>query len=766
MSTAQDVQCSDGFRLSCERPGVGDEEAAGDVDEPPDEHLHFQRLPTSSRQTLLPLSSSTKISILQKNVKLSLLTQALLTTPDLTPWSDTDTLPLLTSDGGLLSPARTTTPSPPLPTNNVPELAIPTLNNIAGQNIEINKNAASFHRDAKDTEKSVAKPTGKSVEEGLGRRRCITFACGREAALANTPQSKPATLQTDVQQSTNPPRRPCMLRFACPTKSPSEARKVEQLRQPAEPLKSFRPPPPGADSPIHHTAHREHRDSGSTIKGSPKESTSENVPPRKPVIFNHKDLELSEATRFHEFAGSFNKDDEWIHEQTAYRQKITVNDTLWKENAIRKLAEEAEEEALQEDAEISGESLDDLINIEDDDDVNLDSDEDASDGGNETDDEGGFADSDDDSDHGSQYQFWTPGLTTAATSVDHIEHIRPMKQRFPSESSIESMINSQDVKEKGLSYDAGTRRTQKSRRSQKPPKMRPGTPDLPDSTDFVCGTLDEDRPLEAAYMSCLEERRRSKHKVIPQDIDPSFPTSDPEAEEDDDDEDDDGLQPSDDPTWVMGRPDNSDEEEQTTKSKRKTSKKMGKSPVPSPKRLRSPAPPRRNMISRSPPPRRLFGQSPGHLRSPPAVRQKLKSPPSTRRTSCISPQHKSQGMPMPYLAQRPHLTRTTSLPRTPNPFWHQHRQASQYGSDTPSDRLLPPKPDVHTRGPIEIIKGLECRRQRRKEKLWRQHCRYAGQEKERKCQPGKGAERMKELGLEMANKMREYGQKTVLVLSV
>ncbi len=65
-------------------------------------------------------------------------------------------------------------------------------------------------------------------------------------------------------------------------------------------------------------------------------------------------------------------------------------------------------------------------------------------------------------------------------------------------------------------------------------------PELPDSTDFVCGTLDEDKPLERAYMIHMENRRAKKHKVVPQDFDPTFPTSDPELdEEDEEDEDDD-----------------------------------------------------------------------------------------------------------------------------------------------------------------------------------------------------------------------------------
>lgn len=76
---------------------------------------------------------------------------------------------------------------------------------------------------------------------------------------------------------------------------------------------------------------------------------------------------------------------------------------------------------------------------------------------------------------------------------------------------------------------------------------------------------------------------------------------------------------------------------------------------------------------------------------------------------------------------------------------------------------------VHTRGPIDIVEGLEKKRQKRKEKFWRQHCRKAAKEEmERRRVPGKGAERMKELGLEVAERCRAYGvgQDVQLVLSV
>ncbi|KAI7530230.1 hypothetical protein KC331_g14772, partial [Hortaea werneckii] len=79
--------------------------------------------------------------------------------------------------------------------------------------------------------------------------------------------------------------------------------------------------------------------------------------------------------------------------------------------------------------------------------------------------------------------------------------------------------------------------------------------DLPDSTDFVCGTLDEDRPLEQAYINRKKVIEAAKHKPRPQDIDPSFPTSDPEMDEEDDEDLDDPEEEHDEDEMVHGEMD-------------------------------------------------------------------------------------------------------------------------------------------------------------------------------------------------------------------
>ena len=747
---AQGLSSCKGLNSSATQSTSGDDEPASDDDEPP----QFSKLITPKLESSTFTHGYMASPELQRGRKESLLTQALLTSPELTPLSDAEA-PVLTSDGGLTSPARTTTPSPPLPI----------LNHGGFASLISSDSVTPLKESTRDGLQDAGRMGGDrmqetKVEEGLGRRRCISFACGRQNT-ARKQSDQPTTIHiTNTDAPLEPPgprRRPCALRFACPMKpSPIDTTKAESS---AKSVDKSMPPKEGLVLPISDVNPKECRDPDSTGKTSPVKLTSTaplSVQPRKQA-FNRIDFQKSEATRFHEFAGPFNAEDEWINEQTVYRQKITINDTLRKENAIRKIAEEADQEALDEEAEEELGGYDDNEFDDEFDDYSRDYNNEASDGGNETDDEEGFADSDDESDGHSDYQFWTPGLTTAATSTDHVEHIRPSVHRPASESSIE------------LANNTRTPRARKQPLAHRSPRMRPGPLELPDEAEFVIGTLDEDRPLEDAYMSCLEERRRSKHKPVPQDIDPSFPTSDPEADNDDDDEEN-ATQVLDEPEWVTGRPDTSGEDTTESEKNDSPSTKAIVSPMPSPRRMHSP-PPKRGTVHRSPPPRRLFGQQNHRLRSPPPIHRKLKSPPSSRRPSTSGSPGLYYGIDVPHLAQRPNLTHTTSLPRTPNPFWDQHRRSRFHGADSPLAGTSPKSTgvfsmDLHSRGPIDIVQGLETKRQRRKDKFWRQHCRNAGKEKERRCQPGKGAERMRELGLEMAEKAQGYGQKAQLVLSV
>lgn len=762
--TAQQGSISNGLNLGGDKITISDDEAASDVDEPPDERIYFSR--HSPNGPYMPRFRNDYVTNLPKHQirKPSLLTQALLKNPDPTP-SESEA-PLLTSDGDMTSPTRTNTPSPPLP--DIKDTGIG-LNPIRDCSKGTEAAGLRLSQSPSQKEAEILKPC--SVEVGLGRPRRITFACGGKKP-SNPSDCISIGVVPDPAQTADPPKRSCKLRFACPIKPSCTTSRNEEvgIKRSSDRVDPIRPnAPPSTISLIAPESRPQHRDLASTITKANQSNASQAIEIDQTI--NHfarrKKLKRSEATRFHEFASSFDVEDDWIQEQPPQQEKITVQDTLRKENLIRRLAEEADEEALEDELVQKNESYDNTNRLRLDDE-DLESEYGSSDGGNETDDEEGFAASDDDSDHGSQYQFWNSGLTTAATSSDHIEHFRPRTHRVASESSIESMIN---TLEQPSCQEQSKKRNQKNRHRPRPPKMRPGTPDLPDSTDFVCGTLDEDRPIEAAYMSCLEERRRSRHKTIPQDIDPSFPTSDLDEEDDDDDEDDAATQASDDHLWVTGRPDNSDEDHPMSPRKG-ISRVRGKSPMPSPKRPRSPAPPRRGLILRSPPPRCLFGRSPVHNR-PLYMHQKLKSPPSTRRASItLSPLRGDRQLMSAHLAQRPYLTHTTSLPRTPNPFWRQHRDFHIDGSDEARSMAGSPKiartdgRNIYRRGPINIVRGLENKRRWRRERLCRQQVRHTGKEKERRCQPGKGAERMRELGLEMAGKGRGYCHRAELVLSL
>ncbi|GKZ19089.1 hypothetical protein AbraIFM66951_010352 [Aspergillus brasiliensis] len=607
----------------------------------------------------------------------------------------------LTSDGGLTSPSLSNTPSPPLPSR-------------------LTNNTSSMG----DKRKAEAVEVGESaVEANLGRKRCISFACGRKAeeqkSQAPSPQ-RPVTKIHDASVTPAEPKRRTVLTFVCPARDPESRRERSPLRG------NCRPRPRGSPAPMARKASPEKAAPLSVSKASQEQKIDRRGIPTKGL----GKFEESEATRFHEFASSVEEDDEWVTKSGEYPEKITLNDCMKKENAIRKLGEEAEEEALEED---------------DEDDVEEDSDDDStvhdfsSDDGNESDNEAGFAESDE-SDDGSEYDFWAPTSTTAATSPQTAEIARHPFSRRDSNTSFDS---ANDVQQQQRRWSPVSTDKTTSRSPMKIPKLRPGTPNLPDSTDFVCGTFDEDRPLEAAYKSCIEQRRLSKQIVIPQDIDPSFPTSDPEDEDDDMDEDLEESLMDEGPRGRTGRD-----------SAQKPSPRM------SPRRMVSP------------PPRRHGRSSPKRLRSPPPP-MKLRSSKDELASAEEAPTVPPRGLNISELVQRPAMSRTKSLPRTPNPFFTSLDKSHRWSGIVPvyesPERESSRTREVHTRGPIDIVEGLEKKRQKRKEKFWRQHCRKAAKEQMvRRPIPGKGAERMKELGLEVAERCRAYGvgENAQLVLSV
>ncbi|EER29291.1 hypothetical protein CPC735_069730 [Coccidioides posadasii C735 delta SOWgp] len=731
-------------------PAIDGDEVPAEPDEPPD-HRDSRSRPSliTTRSSTLPPPAYAKTKTISVDGKKpeSLLTRALLSSPELTPVepSPANLQPItelsgltnssavsnrslpstaeLTSDSETTSPLRSNTPSPPLQYNRLPRI----------------DNHGNIHKGSADVGEL-------QVEASLGRKRCITFACGGRLLEEEKKASSEPMKETPKVE---PPKRKSALTFVCPVRPSGSDGEVQKDGAAS---RRILPGSRGSRSPAPPTLRKASQ--VSIVPSEQKSLYAEASPEKTSSIIQEKakdTLELSDAVRYHEF-GSESDEDDWMNQVTDYERKITMNDCMRKEIAIRKLGEEVEEEDRQaedndnEDEDEEDDDDDDDNNDDDDVDVDVDVDEDGDDGddestvqdgdepddGNESDNEAGFASSDESDDSG-EYGFWTPKVASGGATDQH--GLSRGISRRDSNTSVES-------------------HSQRRSKPIKLPKFRPGTPTLPDSTDFVCGTLDEDRPLEAAYISCMEERRRSKHIPIPQDIDPSFPTSDPE------DEDDDNLEGG---SATSARPHGRgsgpfqgfDEECLRGRSKGPASRT---SPNHSPKRLQSP------------PPRRLFGRSPKRLRSPPPAR--LRSPPPTRRTSVT--QASGSGACRVHftgLAQRPHRIRTSSLPRTPNPYFArlaQHRLSSRTSSSSPVRASR--RRNKHTRGPIDIVAGLEKKREKRKEKFWRQHCRKAAKEQLERKRPlcGKGAERMRELGLEVAERFKAYNviQDAQLVLSV
>ncbi|KAL2357126.1 hypothetical protein BJ546DRAFT_837602 [Cryomyces antarcticus] len=749
---------------------IAEDEAAADVDEPPDDRGNSSRRPWSydftpvtsahfekerqprfwRRESLLTQQlhfSETEAHTEDKRCRNSALPRGMSTT---STWSNPSIASTaeLTSDDGITSPTtRASTPSPPLPSmkfNGFPSICQKPCLQDATVLRHNDENAASAPQSLTVVSREPA------VEAVLGRKRCIMFSCGAKKDTTKPQVSKDAVPVKTIDQDPELPKRPCALKFACTVKDGPGNKKAFVTRY-ASP-----PPPPQRGASSQSTQIRAHRDSDSTVKNeSPKSVRKSPSTARPRELSLDSDASRTEATRFHEFASAEEEVDEWIQESTCHRSRLTVRDTLVKENQIRRLGEEAEEEALADEEDLVVEETDTAGDDDDDDLEEADEDEgdnaeesqdDISDAGFQTDDEEGFAVSDDESDADPENRWWTPGRSTAATSADIPDHIRPTTRRSASESSMSSRDSGR------IAHSSSKRKLRRKRRALD--ILRPGTPELPDSTDFVCGTLDEDRPLEEAYISCMEQRRAANHKFVPQDIDPTFPTSDPDMEEDENDDDNvDVVEESDQHPFMHGNPD-PHEERETRGRKHRDPKK--RSPAHSPKRLRSPPPPAKRTTShRSPPPplRRgrpspsqshlLFSRSPQRLRSPPLLRR-LTSPPPSRRTSlAASPCSQAIGINHTSLAQRPEVTRRASLPyHAQRPFLRRLGSIADIESD---EERAPTDTGAIT---IRVANGLDKKRIRRKEKFYQQYCNK--RDDERRPRPGKGAERMKKIGLELA----------------
>nr|POE86951.1 uncharacterized protein CFP56_63983 [Quercus suber] len=799
-----------GQRPSASSPGLDEtEEVLADIDEPP-EHPPADALPAFPRymKAAPPTMVERRESLLTRQLHsenehtddddkdVPPPPRALSTQSTWSTYSTTSTAELTSDDGrSVTSPAI----SPPLPPTDLPTtLALPEKTwtdhvQIVGQEVPM----------AKDTSAET------SVEANLGRKRCISFACGGKtnkekvkAATTTTttttpsPAREPAPTTLDDSRPASPPKRKCTLKFVCPSKT--DAAPVTGLKSVSTTTvkRAASPPPPARRSTSQHQTEsvKVHRGSDSTVThASPRSvrrvpivSSTSAVNGGKVTVArklsNDSDDSSTEATRFHVFGASEDEPEEWVQESTCHRSRLTISDTLNKENVIRQACVEVEEEVIEEEGE--DEDEDDARDAEadgldrpdeDDEDGPEDDDEsEGSDDGFHSDDEEGFAASDSEGE-GSDNEWWRPGgPSTAATSVDHIDRMSihraaaaAAEDVMPT-SSVGS-VSSEPASPRAPRHHRFHRNARKARDTSPVDIQEPDAPNLPDSTDFVCGTLDEDRPLEQAYLNCIKTREAAKHKIRPQDIDPTFPTSDPEMDEEDD-EDLEDPEESERDGLVHGDMDDvvdDDDAEAQTPIRRRPSpapkrRSIARSPPPrarphspAPKRRAHPSPPpplRKRGTDTSPPPRQLFGRSPVRRRSP-----------ASRKKPTSTPRGSPQGLPLinavgPFcLAQRTHLTHTASLPRAPGVFLSRmHGPDEHDGDDTGATEA--PK-----RGAIDIVKGLERKRQRRKEKLYQKACAKAAAKNEKvfRVKPGRGAERMRELGLEL----QRYHGKGEFILS-
>ncbi|KAI0528106.1 hypothetical protein F5B22DRAFT_20357 [Xylaria bambusicola] len=732
-----------------------DDEVAAEVDEPPDSGSDPNSPRNQFKRTVVPRIADHSESLLTKalhqpsedNIKsyhpvAPVRRRSLNSNISLASTAD------LTSDTGFTSPTRTTTPSPPPPVISLAGLERDLLNGKQGA-----IRPGNFRRQAAPESRPTATQSRGEIKDtpidALQKKRCISFACGPKPEAKQAP-SQPQAVKTSTTEE-KAPRKTC-IKFACPAQPATGTETSKREQQNTEPLSvvTSAKNSSGSSSSI-----RKYRSPSATRGRHQRSLTPQAIGKSlatnrssKYLTANANDLN-TESSRFHEFASDEPLQEDWLLQNLPSTcARLTIDDTLRKENEIRRLGKEAEEEALEEEEEEEnedGEGEDDEVeeeaDLENEEDIDMDdldedeeagededegfdsqseygSDDIASDGYN-TDNEVGFAESEDEDD--GELQLWTPSTGLAVRlSNDSLICRRPSLAGEKSDSSSSEGANiAKRIRERGRRI-----------------KFRPGTPELPDSTDFVCGTLDEDRVLENAYISCLAVKRREKLHPIPQDIDPSFPTSEPE---DEDIKSHRRGHDSDEQLWIHGELEDIHHTRDQDGERRK--KKPGHV---SPKRYRSPPPKARGRS-----PRRLFDRhSPRRLVSPPPPGRvnMMRSPPASlvHGGQCNNAQFKT-------LAFRPGLTHTKSLPRAPALFPPHIKNQRRMSKALESG--------VHVRGAIDIVKGLEQKRQRRKEKFkekyLQKHTNKArkGQLPQQRPQPGKGAERMREIGLLSAGKL-------------
>ncbi len=854
----QDTATSNVLAWTAHATSAIEEEASAEVDEPPD---RARQAPTASHPDMTSAHHMFEKTLAYRNRdrKESLLTRALQSQSEdeaadhasasglyprrrrsITSNASMASTAGFTSDTGITTPPRTNSPSP--------RLANIGFAPVHYQHRDAAKSAAPS---AQPSEVDVAPKLNNRVDNAAStddtatktqappRKRCISFACGAVKLSQNAkPIAQPAAVPkvpgpddtpkqafaqlaqpTQTAQPTQAAqlKRPC-IRFACPAPRPATENQKPQLStlkidgQENRKLSARKPSPaPELKSPTSRKFRRANSSGRSphsvTHSSAVRQPSHSPLATRSKRYYNAGPVDVDgESSRFHGFASDAPLEDDWIrHGKTAIQQRLTIDDTLKKELAIRQLGKEAEEEAEQEEEDEENdddEEEDDEDDLADEDEEEDDEDEDNEDDGAEddeddevetvegdndytpderfagyssgdaasdgynTDNENGFASSDEEDDG---LVLWTTNQNGRQQRRVHNydnDHSTLLQSGTPIFRRL-----SMDEHSDSSGFIAGQAVRQEKPKNRELAKRirRPSTPELPDSTDFVCGTFDEDRPLEEAYMSHIEARKRGKLHMIPQDIDPSFPTSDPEESSDDKRKYKHGMQQphgsADDRIWEMEdlHPDRQHDRTNVHRRKKTESPRRFRSPPPPKNRGRSPAP--RRLFDRVSPSRRLKSPAPKAAAPVPIVqpsRPDTSSPPA----SLVEMPDGRGGLVFQTLAYKPGLTQTKSLPRPSaifrNTQQQQPQQVHQQQHQQPKPHRRPKansltgaKQPRHVRGAIDIVKGLEQKRQRRKEKFQQRYCNRArkGHVPERRHLPGEGAERMREVGLFMAGKI-------------
>ncbi|KAK6520723.1 hypothetical protein TWF506_000970 [Arthrobotrys conoides] len=673
---------------------LDDEEVAAEPDEPSDNcncnlssaigKLQFQENNMYKKQTINPRRSNKVDSLLTRaiisdsephsadNASSSIYSRVAFRVPrrgmSTTSTISSASMPStadLTSDAGddSSSSSELSSPSP----RNAPMFVLPIRDTVA----------INVHSDD-ELHKSTVQADPNEVTAALGRKRCITFACPTPVSRQNS-EVNSNNLKTQVIEEPTPVRR-TTLKFACNVKD--ECKAPKRAGSPPPPQSKFvhRSPVlnathlhPNAHHHQHHHHHHHRRDSGATIVDERHKAIPCKASPLLSSVSSANSI-----PRFYEFASSVDESvQSWMNAPQFPPRLIKVDCLLEKEKKIRKLSEEVEEDENNDDDDEEAEDNDNL-DFEDDDeeddgykedeeDDEYDDDDDLwSDSDNNDEEEEGLAESDNEDEDA-----FVPRVGTA---IPDRKADRPSCCRNSSDSSLASV---HDRKSGLCSF-------QREKRIHGRP-IRPSTPELPDSTDFVPGTFDEDKVLEDYYLSCMEDRKSMNKVVRPQDIDPSFP----EGGEDDEEEE--------------------NEEAERPARRRRGSNVSVRSPTPN-RRLRSPPP-----LSR----RGSRAMSPGKRR--PSFT--AKSPP---------PQNRTGRLRFDLQANRTSLARSTSLPR--HGLYSRRKHCLSSTSPKPS-KAIP----FRKRCALDIVKGLESKRMRRRENVYGR--------REYKAEAGEGVEKMREIGI-------------------